>query len=860
MRKLCLAALLCLGIASLPSLQGQPAAPPPPATYDVKIRYSINAFRNERVVLYFEMMKYLKEAGFVRDPNEDVAETEPEDATHTLISGSIPGDKLRLLLGQRHIRTVRAVPKGAKFPDDKDAPVRVHLELARHTTVPVERDLSAQVREVLGKLGFKEGVAYDNRDFTRLVGAIPQSQLDALLADLRTNPAAKDLAQKMPFSVTTPIRLVEVWPETPAPPVRPPAPVTPKGTEKLSPELRELLKDAAKVDQPTRLEVVLMQVPRDDERRWRVQLQDAAPDTVSEGRVGPLVTVLGTAKSALALSASPLVANIRLPRDGTQTWPAPGPADPAEFTAAMKVSGVAALHDKGFRGKGTRVAVIDSDFRGWQAAFGKDGPAPTVIDMTIERNRTLLPDADPPGAGIGSGTWLAQRVLAVAPEAELVLVRVDPAAPYMVNWVARVMNGEEYRSYALEDRLAELDAERFVLRRRKDDLLEERRIVLEDFGQDPAAVKRRDDYRQKQMQYDRDEQNHTTRIRRYFAYTSAVKELEKVDVACCPLVWPEGHAADGGSALTRYFDDRPLCNKLWFQAAGNTRGQAWAGLYRDNDGNGVMDFWPRETLLPREVWSRELNFLSWQAGRGEVAREVPEGATLRVTLQWREAHDESFSLPGEDRFRVPLNRFHLMLLRQLDPDGKALPADDLEVTTEAADLGQCLHCYPGGAVYEQVLELRVTKAGRYAVRIEGDLAKSTLPRDAVQIGAAPQNELRPRLFVQTLAGGGRALLDSTSTDEGSLGAPADARHVGTVGVADLDGKALPYSPRGPVWNVRLGAKPDLLAFDDRQRPGTASAAAFAAGTAAVTKSAGIKGPDWMKSLGLEPGAALRIRR
>src|SRR3954471_1157882 len=135
MRKLSLTAFLCLGIASLSSLQGQPAAPPTPPTYDVKIRYSIDAFRNERIVQYFEMMKYLKEVGFVRDPNEDVTETEPEDVTHTLITGTIPGDKLRLLLGQRHVRTVRAVPKGAKFPDDKDAPVRVHLEFARHTTV-----------------------------------------------------------------------------------------------------------------------------------------------------------------------------------------------------------------------------------------------------------------------------------------------------------------------------------------------------------------------------------------------------------------------------------------------------------------------------------------------------------------------------------------------------------------------------------------------------------------------------------------------------------------------------------------------------------------------------------------------------
>ena len=125
-----LAALLLGAVVLLP-LGAQPPAPPPPAAYDVQIRYSIVAFRNERLVQYFEMMKYLKEAGFVRDPNEEVPDNEPEDSAATRLNGTIPADRARLLLGQRHVKTVRLSPKGAKFPADKDAPVRVHLELAR---------------------------------------------------------------------------------------------------------------------------------------------------------------------------------------------------------------------------------------------------------------------------------------------------------------------------------------------------------------------------------------------------------------------------------------------------------------------------------------------------------------------------------------------------------------------------------------------------------------------------------------------------------------------------------------------------------------------------------------------------------
>src|SRR5437868_4568749 len=62
-----------------PVLRGaEPAAPKAPATYDVQIRYSIDAFPNERVPQYRAMMKYLKDIGFVRE-DIDVEPTEPGD-------------------------------------------------------------------------------------------------------------------------------------------------------------------------------------------------------------------------------------------------------------------------------------------------------------------------------------------------------------------------------------------------------------------------------------------------------------------------------------------------------------------------------------------------------------------------------------------------------------------------------------------------------------------------------------------------------------------------------------------------------------------------------------------------------------
>src|SRR5262249_39645436 len=125
----------------------------------------------------------------------------------------------------------------------------------------------------------------------------------------------------------------------------------------------------------------------------------------------------------------------------------------------LRTSGVRKLWDMGFKGKGQRVAVVDSDFRGWEAALGKSLPATTrMIDLTRSRNADLLPDAfegDP--TQLGPGTLSAAAVHRAAPEAELTLVRVDGSAPYLVQAAADAINGGGDASlFALDDRVDEL--------------------------------------------------------------------------------------------------------------------------------------------------------------------------------------------------------------------------------------------------------------------------------------------------------------------------------------------------------------------------------------------------------------------
>ena len=118
-----------------------------------------------------------------------------------------------------------------------------------------------------------------------------------------------------------------------------------------------------------------------------------------------------------------------------------------------------------------------------------------MVDLTAERKDDVQPDADAgDGKMLGHGVQMALAVLRAAPQVELVLVRIDPAAPYMLQEVARAMNGESLASESLDGRLAHFAAVRYQLDQQAVPLLEERRHVFKQFAdvsQKPVLLKRR---------------------------------------------------------------------------------------------------------------------------------------------------------------------------------------------------------------------------------------------------------------------------------------------------------------------------------------------------------------------------------
>ncbi|HEV3119626.1 MAG TPA: hypothetical protein VGY58_21390, partial [Gemmataceae bacterium] len=445
---------LALLLSAIPSL-AQVGSPPPPAEYRGVVRYHIRSGGQTHVARFREMVKFLQEQGFTKDPGTENEEADPDQ---TRITGTIRADRARELLGERHVQSIVLLPAGFDLAAQGDKPVKVQLELAGRLPLQRQRLLSEQVVDLLRPLGFQEAVGYDNRGHTRIVGAIPASAVEALLEDLRWHGSGW-LAPRVPIAqLPLPIRdswsvvVVEVLPQPQGAPVaQAPVPAVPPGGGhllKIAPALRALAKQQERI----RMEVLLISEPTAVDPSWRRDLWQAAPAAAIEGRLGSVVTLRAAPADAESLARLTGVTGVRLPSLGLGQ-PAPVSAD-ASSNEALKKSGLERLHAAGHRGQKIRVAVIDSDFRGFQQFIGKQLPPGTrYLDLAAEcdpnlQSRIVSTDT----TAVGHGTQCALAAALAAPAAEFTLVRIDADAPFQLLEAARYINGDAVFSISLEAR------------------------------------------------------------------------------------------------------------------------------------------------------------------------------------------------------------------------------------------------------------------------------------------------------------------------------------------------------------------------------------------------------------------------
>lgn len=911
-----------LGLVS--AVRGQVPAPPAPEKFKATLRYYIPAPRDQHVAQYDAMIRHLQRVGFEFDPPlEKHAETDREDRSKNYLTGYIRSEnKLRLLdsLVVQSVLLIPFAPEEYKLPDGGDDPVMVRLELGGKYGPDRQRELSNQTRLLLRELGFKEPAGYDQRgyslrDYTRIVGTIPRSKLDILNRDLRYHPAGwlgpiiPPNEIPSPLRDVNPVQVIEVLPDGAA--VREVADAKPRpleAFEKISDDLWELIKGESVSAARIRVQVGFVGTNEIAGRSFQRILHELAPGFIVEGQFGPYISGHVRLDDIKAIAVSPAVTFVRLPR-------APGvDIDPAlqvkgNNGRALDQSGVKEFHSRGYKGQGIRIAILDRDFRGWESLVqsGKLPKSTRLVDLTTELDPEIIPQPYRNGPkGIGHGTLCAQAAALAAPDAEVILVRVDVQDPYHLHDVLRYLQGGQ-PSLTVEQRNGDMLARAAQLRARRAFLLEERKPILDDFTDDTDQreyleflgplyawlYSNREWHRQRMDFHQNLEEEHRRREERYRAYLKAIESLDGIPIVVNALAWNSGYPLGSASPLSRALDE-PGKGPLWFQAIGNTRGQSWYGPHRGVVGDPGMWFIPETEKLPKGRWTREINFLGWQPHLGEMGPDLPEKTRIRLTLQWREPHDPDYFLPpgDEDLYRKPLANLGLQLLRQRDPDTKKLPADAFEIIARTGRWPQRLEHLPGSSVYEHVLEVPLEDAGRFAVRVDKQvdshwifephperktpvyrLLQGLTPTGMRPLGAPTLPalestwELRLRLFVEVIDETnrlkGRVVFADFPTHAGSIGIPMDARNVITVGAASFDHKPQRYSASGSPAGMELSRRPWLYAYDELELAsggayGTSIANAFAAGMTAAMLSGKVTRNDVLQMLRNQEGQVLRI--
>jgi hypothetical protein len=741
---------ICCALGCTAAAAAQPPAPAAPTKYHVTLRYSIPAPRQEHVIQYDSLIRHLQSLNFeFIPPLAKHPDTDREDRTKNYLQGEIAGAKALKLLDHSAVQTLLLrpiAPEEVKLPDDPNAPVAVRLELAGNLPPDRQRTLANQTRVLLRELGFKEPIGYDHRGnsgrvYTRMVGTIPKAKLDLLQRDLRSHPAGW-LGPVIPYGEipsplreVNPVRVIEILPDTQAiKQLAEPEPRFPDYLEKISADLWELVKEKDLPPTPVRIQIGFAGNITPEDTGWKLMLREVTPGFFIEGQLGQFVTGIAQLDHVKRLAAVSSVSVIRLPRVPMVE------VDPAvkikgDNARALAQSGLTELHARGQRGQGVRVAVIDRDFRGWERLVkDKKLPAKTrIVDLTTERNPEIYPL---PHAGaddqFGHGTLCAQAAALAAPDAELVLVRIDVGDPYHLDDMARYIQGGRY-SNLIEQRNGDLVAQGARLKARREVLLEERRIILNDFTDETDLREKLDflgpvfawlysdrEWHRLRMDYHTKlEEEHRAREDRFRGFLKEVNSLKDIPIVVNAYSWSSGYPLGSMSPLSKSLDE-PFKGPLWFQAVGNIRGQSWFGLYRNTPGDPALKFVSDGSKLPKGRWSNELNFLAWQPWQGDAKPELPAKAKVRLTLQWREPHDPDYYLrPGaEDDYRKPLANLRVQLLRQRDPDHKKLPADAFDLIARTTGVPQRLEHLPSGSVYEHVVEAPLEEAGRYAIRIE----------------------------------------------------------------------------------------------------------------------------------------------
>ncbi len=843
--------------------------PPRAEKLDIQIRYRIRADRDERIRQYRALVKHLDSLGFVDtkkgEPDHDLDILDPNAEYFT---GTIPSKNVMEVLKDRHVQQILFAPSAFAYPEPSN-PVAVKLGLRSGYRPAVQQQLHQQVVAHLGLLGFQEALGYDTQGYTLVRGSLPRKNVDLLVKDIRSEPsgwfvpAVSRSRLPEPLRDGNPIRWAEVVPIKEFLPPFTPAPILPAQL-RYTADLRAALLDPKTKGTPLLIEVVYAR-PIKDVPRLREHLLGNYGGAALDGVIGNVASVrISRLDYVDRFAQEEGVLGVRLPRRGSETIAigAPKGATPTEVLAATNVN---ELHKLRYKGAGVKVVVIGSNFTGAEQLVGNGLPKKTtIVDLTTELSPSLIPAPTEP-ARSGTGTAAARALAVAAPECELVLVRIDPGSYFHLLTILRLARGEISTTDALEVRLTELSARSAEIDRDRDAAISAYRTAFADLSDNPVSVNLRKKARADlEAVYAREKQL-TVLVRRFNEYKATIlTTFRGAKVFVNTLVWESGYPLDGLNSFAATLDrlSAPLPPRIvnvqtipkppvsWVQSGSAAGAAAWGGLFRDTNGDSLMEWLSPGVPLPADNWSSQLNFLGTRAPSGEVKTELAQGTRLRLVVQWREPAD-----PTTPESETPANALTLRLMRQIDPDGAQRSSDEMQEVARSASVPNIIYRTPTFLVFEQMLEFTVPVAGRYAVALESNPGSE--PRLPI---LRRHVEIHPRLVVETpgtALSAARVVFRSYTNMAAGVGTPGDAEGAVTLGMIGARQQV------GAGTGVELRQKPDLfgppaMTLGGQATRGQGVATAFTGGTAALLVQARFRGPNVFKSAGIEEGANLVI--
>jgi len=758
--------LVCVSLFSALGLLAFAQAQPPPApatgpTYQVRLRFKIEADLQQRYANYKEMLSRLQAVGFVAAPGRP-----REELYGDSLAGTLPASGISALRRERFLKTAVLVPTGYALPTDAEKTVLVRFDLAI-TGPDRQRELASLARQQLKGLGLIENTGYDTQGHTRILGRLPVAALDVLLKD------SMEVAIPSSFKTTTVtaakaplVRLAIVIAETAPPPpdVALPSPPPPgkEYLDKISPDLKAFLAKVPEADLEKHFHVELVLRGNQLSDSYRAQLQRSDAMFITEGNFGPIVTGMTSPARLTILAQQPEISTIRLPQ-------APlgfikSQESGVEFIPLGRDLGTAptitpvAFHPTAPK----RLIIVGDDFRGYQSSIGSGLPKNTrFIDATAELTPDLLPQPGLDAAGKGMSTTLAIDFLRANPHSDVVLVRINPTSPYQIQQIGEAILGHVWSSPAFLTRKEEWNEAGSRIESEKLELRVQRRRIQGDFNLDPASVAKREEYRKQQVALDAADKAHFAHGLRFAAFTNAMQMLKGAGTVCVALQWNPGYADLPGSAPhLRFVSTEALRSASWHQAVANRPGQVWTGLFRDFDGDKIMEF-----TTNQHVGRPDLAFVSWRSFGATSASEqvLPENAVVEVILNWFEVH--AAATDDNDVYRKPMADLHINVLRQLDPSGKTLPLDDFQVVARTPYLPDRVENGPRGCHYQSIVRFTVPAGGgRYALQVTG-----AVPTSTGTARSGEQAEIHPKISLNVVdpvkRAAGRVVFEYLATPE-----------------------------------------------------------------------------------------------